>query len=477
MVFSGQATFFDPWDINIYISAIRSGQQHGFLLVNPYTTSEHEPILLYPLYTLVGVLVPHISPVLLFHLLALFCGLLLALTLLQVLRLLQYFNRRLIVAFFLIALGSGLGWLVFPNMSPDLLMSGFTFTGAFQRPHEAISIILYLLSLILYYLGSSKKKTRLTLLSGLVSLILVFFYPYYVLSYSVICGLYALYLYIKSRHLYPIFYLLCNLIFIVPLALIYSWHLQSNPTFADVIMQAQKTPDILHLLLGYGILVPLVGYGMFMPKTQVRVFLLIWLLASIALSYLPFGFGIFYLRTLFLPTVLLAMDAAAQLTKRWHWQINWVVMLLLIFVPLTTYYTVYKRMAEVYSNNRWYYILKEEVDALKFLSDQTPPKSGVLAGYTIGNLIPTRTSNRVYFGHFFQTPNAQEKINNITFFYQNAFSEEKALQFLKQNNISYIFWGIDEQIVNGFPQNSTGLKYSFLHPVFSEGNIAIFTYK
>jgi len=477
MVYSGQATFFDPWDINVYISAIHSGQRYGLLLGNSYTTLENKPIFLYPVYTLIGTLLPNISPILLFHFLSIVCGILLALTLLYVLRLLNYSGGKLFAVFFLIATGGGLGWLIFPNQSPDLFTTGFTFATAFQRPHEAIGSILYLFSLIVFYLGNSKQQPKLVFLSGLASFALIFIYPYYILSYSVICGLYTLYFYIKSRHTYPIFYLICNLIFIVPIALIYSWHLQSNPTLAGVIMQAQKTPDILHLLLGYGILAPLVGYGMFIPKTQVRVFLLIWLLASIGLSYLPFGFGIFYLRMLFFPAVLLAVGSARHLAKRWHWQVNWVLILLLIFVPLTTYYTVYKRVAEVYSNNRWYYIPKEEADALKFLSDQTPPKSGVLAGYTISNLIPTRTYNRVYFGHFFQTPNAQEKINNLTFFYQNAFSEKKALQFLKQNNISYVFWGVDEQVANGFPKNSAGLQYTFLRPVFSEGNVAVFTYK
>ena len=65
--FSGQASWFDPWDINVYVSAINWGQSHGFLMQNVYTSQPNKPIFYYPLYTLLGIVFPNTDVFILFH--------------------------------------------------------------------------------------------------------------------------------------------------------------------------------------------------------------------------------------------------------------------------------------------------------------------------------------------------------------------------------------------------------------------------
>ncbi|MCR4326275.1 MAG: hypothetical protein NUV52_01315, partial [Candidatus Roizmanbacteria bacterium] len=47
--FTGNNAWFDPWDLNVYVAAIRWGQQGHLLLKNVYTTQNLQPTLMYPL--------------------------------------------------------------------------------------------------------------------------------------------------------------------------------------------------------------------------------------------------------------------------------------------------------------------------------------------------------------------------------------------------------------------------------------------
>src|SRR3989344_1817351 len=117
MIFSGQASWFDPWDINLYVSVVNWGQHHGILLSNTYTSIENKAILFYPLYAVFGSIFPNADPYLLFHLLAIFMGLIVMFILWQSIKVFLTTGKIQFIALLLIALGGGAGWLFFPNIS------------------------------------------------------------------------------------------------------------------------------------------------------------------------------------------------------------------------------------------------------------------------------------------------------------------------------------------------------------------------
>ena len=126
--FTGQASWFDPWDINLYVAAIKSGQTNGLLLNNMYTTTPNNPILFYPLYTFSGLLFQNINPFLIFHLFAAVFGTFLILTIWKITAVFLKNPRDRLVALFLTITGGGIGWLVFPNFSSaDLFITSFTY--------------------------------------------------------------------------------------------------------------------------------------------------------------------------------------------------------------------------------------------------------------------------------------------------------------------------------------------------------------
>ena len=127
-VYSGHAAWFDPWDLNVYLSTIRSGQKNGILLKNLYTTSYQKPIVMYPVYTALGTLFPKGD---IFKLYYGFQFITIFLVMICVMYSSYVFLKSIKLSFaiaILVALSSGYGWM-FINIfqSPDLFMTGFSF--------------------------------------------------------------------------------------------------------------------------------------------------------------------------------------------------------------------------------------------------------------------------------------------------------------------------------------------------------------
>jgi len=475
MSYSGQASWFDPWDINVYVAAINWGQQQNLLLANNYTTVPHQPILFYPVYTLSGFLLPNLSPYLIFHLLALLFGSALMLTLWFFLKL--FFTRYSdkLTALILISLGGGLGWLFFPSVqSPDLFVTGFTFTSQFQRAHEALGIIAYLSSLIFFYFAMQKKNLKINILSAGSLLFLIILYPYYLLSYFIICSIYALLSFLRSGKSQPFIFLLINFLFVLPIFLLYFFNITSNLGFKGVLSQQLKAPGLLELLSGYGLLLPFVIFSLKSIKKDAKCqFLIIWFFSSLILSFLPFGFARFYLRTLFFPLTILVIYSIPSFSQRFKISQNIFLLILVLLTSFSSVFIMYKRLDEVNNNNPWFYLTMQERESMEFLDKQASTQ-GVLAAYTLGNYIPANTKSKVYFGHMLQTPDVQTKVDNLIKFYANVFSEEEAKKFLEQENIKYIVWGREEEEIAKIYHKTGQSGYLFLKPVFVKGNTTVF---
>lgn len=474
--YSGQASWFDPWDLNVYVSIIRWGQNGNLLLQNSYTTAPHTAILAYPLYTLIGYLFRGVNPFFLFHLSALVVGILLVLMLWQLALIFGLKPKEAIISLFLTSVGGGLGWAFFPKISSsDLFMTGFTFYSAFQRSHEALGLIFYLASLTWLYLSIHKNKLIFTVLSACALIGTLIFYPYYFLSYMVIAGIYVLFIFLKQKNTRPFINLTLIGITTLPFLLLYYFHSKSSTAFSGLfsLQLASQTP--IQILLGYGIITPFLILQLKLHAEKNSIYFLnIWFFTSLLLSFLPLGFARFYLRGLFFPAIILIVSSLITWPISLTYIKRGIILLLLILLPISNIYIFIRRIKEVNESNLWYYLANETVSAFKYLNQNTPDQSGVLTAYQNGNLIPAFTDNRVYFGHFLQTPDAQNKIEKLVRFYSRGMSENEAQTFIKNENIDYVFYGPDEQNITYSAMKNRNLIYSFLTPVFTKGNTIIY---
>ncbi len=116
------------------------------------------------------------------------------------------------------------------------------------------------------------------------------------------------------------------------------------------------------------------------------------------------------------------------------------------------------------------YPLKDFWQALIWLEKNTSRNSVVISQVTAGNYIPAYSGNFVYLGHNPETPFFDQRSNNVNQFFSGTMSEQDALNFLKKENISYVFYGPQEK------EKSVEdiKKYSFLKEVLTFPYVMIY---
>lgn len=474
MFFVGNNSWFDPWDVNVYVSVIKYGQNNGLLLENFYTTIPHNPVIFYPLYTITGLIFKSINPYLLFHALASFSGFLTVIVLWFLAKEIIKSKLNALISVFLISLGGGFGWLLINKInSPDITMTGFTLMSAFQRAHESLGIIIFALSLVL--ITNYHKNLPVLITVALFQLIQVFIYPYLIISFFIIVFIYDFIMFKKKdliSYIKPLLYIAC---LVFPVLLWYTFSLSENPGFNLIYGVSLPHPSIIGMISGYGFLLPLVLIQIRCPvKNKYWYLLNLWIFISIILSYLPFGFARFYLKSLYIPAVLLVFLNLKYIVKSIKLSSFTLISVLIIFLPLNSLMVVVSRLQSNNKENLWVYNNNSVIEALDFLNKKTLKKSGVLSLYQTGNLIPAKTYNRVYFGHMLQTPNSQQKINQATLFYSNKMTENEARKFIQNSNITYIYYGKDEKNLTVNTELTLEQKYPFIRKIYDKESIIIY---
>ena len=458
-VFAGQAAWFDPWDVNVYLSAIRWAQEFGWYFQNTYTTISHQSIVFYPLYTAIGLLFPAVSPLFLYSVLKVPAGMVLVYSVYKVSRVFLNENKALL-ATVVASFAGGFGGLLYGTASiPDISITPFILYSAFEKPHEALAISFYLLSLAnLFLFYKNKERTRLWR-SAILFVPVIILYPYYLMSYYLLVGLgFLLYTFSVDeivRHVGR------AILVTLPFGVFYSWYLLSSEGFSNVTSPYLGTPHPFYMVLGYGVFFFVLLYGVrrnFEDKTISTLYL--WFFLNVFLSYTPLSFARYYLRGLFVPLSILLVYLLPSMAKKFSVKPRTLMVVLGVFLFMTNGVIYIGRAWRVHVDKTYYMELGEN-EMITYL-DTVPVGSGILSGYELGNLIPAYTANRVYYGHAFQTPDSGAKAEELTKFYRNEMTEEEATEFLSKNAISYVVWGEEEQTLS----ENEELKYQMLDQVF-----------
>lgn len=452
MVFLGKNSWFDPADIDIYVSAIHYGQLGHLLLPNLWTALPNQPLFFFPVEVLSGFLFRFLNPYLLFWLMSIVCSVLLITTMFFLIRKSGLSYPLTTITTLGIALGGGFGFFLYPHIPSADITTRLTFYATFFKPHEAIAVICYLYGFVMFFEIVAKQKkinlqTSIFLAGNLIIMSLI--YPYLLISYTLITISFLLLSNgkISKTHLAIIF------IPAVITVLFMSWQITLNQGFTLLVKQHLPTQP-LPTLLGYGILVPIFVYQLFfMKKTQFVQFLTLWIVITMLLALLPFGPGRVFLVGLFFPLVLLAVLQINKIfTTLPHTPLKiiyWSLFLTLLCVTNVSLIFLRNISAHTDEATNIVYMDKEEFRMLPYLNQHTPPNSGVLAGIQMSNLITAYTANRSAVGSMSSaTPEYTRGKNAILAFYTGKPVEK---DYLKKNNISYVLWGpTEQQITNTY---------------------------
>ncbi|MCL5428668.1 MAG: hypothetical protein M1347_02540 [Chloroflexi bacterium] len=481
-------------DGNSYIAKMLAGTQGDWLFRSPYTATEQGGALLYLPYLLLGKLLgqgaQHGALVLLFHM---FRSLAVILLCFAIYDFLAHFIsdvklRRLGLG--LITLGNGLGWVLLFAGVPNWLGSipldfyspeTFGFLAIFSLPHLVLARALLLWGLLEYLRASTqvnagrqgKQKQRGGLLHfwwiGLLWLTIALTHLITaVLGLLIIAGHFG---FVLVRKYFPgvrpshvsriqVEAIAWAAVGAAPVLLYNAWVYWQDSYLQTWALQNQiLSPNPLHYLVAYGLLLPFAYFGLrrLLRKYWVNgSFLLVWLILLPFLLYSPVTLQRRLAEGAWVMLVILALCAFEDERRRskagvqgrriagerarsrrelWLFTMAFPSTLILLLGSLQVAQQVEPPVFRP----------SAEVKAFEELRQIATKGEVVLASYETGNALPAWVPLRLLAGHGPESVDLESLLPKIQAVYQGRTPDDTRFEFLQNYGVAYVFWGPSEK--------------------------------
>jgi hypothetical protein len=471
-VFSG--LLINLQDGNSYLAKMRQGYNGSWSLKLPYTYAPGEGSYIMMFYLLLGHIARLLnwSLVFTYHFARVVGAVVLLLALYKLCKWIFPRQGDRWLAFILAAFGSGMGWLaaLFGQFTTDLWVAeAYPFLAGYATPHFAFGQALQITLFI--YLWDYKPGWRSFLFLALASLALALISPFAIMVTGAVgIGLMA-WETAQKRDWQPVFDRLVTIgLFSGPVLFYDFWLSKSHPVLS--LWHAQNltvSPALWDLLLSLSPALPLAFWGLWLVLQRERnsgQALGVWLVVCLLLVYFPFSLQRRFLHGLYIPVALLAVIALVNLGKnRVRTLLTGVV---LVFSLTTNLVVLLSAVFGVRTLDNSLYLSRGEYLALEWLNENTPAGALLLAAPDTGLFVPVYTSDRVLYGHPYETVHAGEMERLVTGFYTNEIDNGEVLA---EYPVEYIFYGPREKQL-GEPKWLTGKS-----PVYDRFGVQIFAVK
>ncbi len=484
----------NPFDAHSYMAKMQQGVEGNWLFHLTYTPEPHEGAFIFTFYLALGHLaaLTGLPLIWIFHLARLaagFCLLLVAFRFIAQVTPHPY-ERRL--AFVLLISASGLGWLgaIFGAFPIDLWVpEAFVPYSLYANPHFPLGMALMLIIFqrVAWPTASEAPGTtphppqnppspipnsQSVLWAGLAALALALILPFALLTVWAILAVFLSWLYVTRRRLpWPQIWPTLGVgLFSAPVIAYDYWLSVTHPIMAGWSAQNVTTaPAILDFLLGYGLLGLLAMVGGWLivrsnrdnPKLGEGLVLL-WAVVTVILVYLPFDLQRRLINGLHVPVCILA---AIGLT-RWlghsrlklsHRRLitNGVVTvgaLGTLFVWSLPLIGMLQPPTES-GTTALFLLRQEEVEALIWLRENSTAGDVILASPRLGMFVPGQTGARAFYGHPFETIEAETKKAMAEAFYRGEIETVSP-------PVDFIIYGPSERAL-GQPKHLSDYKIVF----------------
>jgi len=443
-------------DACVYSSWVRQIAD-GSLLIRNQFTSEPQHALQFNLFFLVlGLLsrTTHLSPAAVLHLARIVLGVGL---LMLVWRFSERFlpdpvERLLVVP--VVGLASGLGWLlpgIGHHQGPvDLWQpEAITFLSIYLNPLFLAGLILMLSSFHFLYRMKETGSWRDALLAGIALLILGNVHTYDAATVGAVWSVYLLAKIIYARRIpWRVIGLSAAAAAVALLSIAYQLYLyEHEEVFRLRVESLAPSPAFWAYLMGFGLLLVLASAGGWVALRQRRgaLLLVVWAIVGFALPYAPVAQQRKLVMGLHIPLAVLASIAIAALARRVGPKYGGIVTILLIaaMVPSNLLFMArdIKLLGESTTAPRFSpYLEFSELRAMQWLRTHTKPEDVVLAFPDVALFVPAVAGNRVYYGHWSETPAYGRKLNEWLQFARASSSDEWRREFLRRSGARYIVY-------------------------------------
>ncbi len=400
-------------------------------------------------------------------------------------------------AFILLALGSGVGWLMLalkwqpePEVSPiDFwLIDLYGFFSLLALPHiAAVSALMW--SSLLSFLDFQKSGAwRYLLVTVVLIVIMQAMQPFAPLVVDAVFAIYVLLQWWRARRIKVIEVIsLCVVAASQLPLLIYSTII----FYGDPIWRGHSqlyitlSPSPLYYALGLGVVGIYAIFGMW--RVARRRFaqehlLIIWVLVVIVLVYLPTNFQRRFTEGVMGPiavlgamglghTVLPSLRKVKQRFFNYPYRRarNFVLILALLITMPSTLYLVSGGTLLMAIHDPKIFDNGDVVAGIKWLGANSKPDDVVLSSERVGGVIPMWIGHRVYLGHPIETVSYPVKMESVKKFY-STMSDGERKTLLTQCECRYVFYSPHERELGSFNPDSA----NYLKRVYASGTTVVY---
>jgi hypothetical protein len=471
-------------DLNNYLSIIEEVRSDGLKTHNLMTAEPHPAFQIRPFHAALGILgkiFPTLSPVTLLEIGRIVASIFL-LTLIAILVSRLYDSQKdRIASFFLITIGSGLGWLHLVWDPPDLGYSELsTFLAITSAPLYQLSlgcVLGIILSVLAAYKAeSSQKRFLYTLLAAMMAILLGFERPFPLIPLSFTMVSFVVIEFLNSKNsrvkLLTITIPIC---ICAALTVLYQIRLmQEIPVYAEWnrqhVVTSPKFPAIFQAL---GLMLPLavIGFNELRKKdSQLTLIFLLYAVCSIISSKIPIQIQERFLEGLPLSVAILATAGLVRLMhviRRPALQLLFAVVVLVMLAP-SSWIALRRDLTAVSKKSAPQFMPENFIVGMKALKKVSQPEEPVLSLELAGNFIIAYSTRPTVVSHRVATARFMEKKKLVADLFQLPAEDSKAKELIKTSTARWLFWGPEEKdFASGHfnPDQASYLKRVYENPM------------
>lgn len=414
----------------------------------------------------------------------------------------EFLKRKVTLTFMLFASGiSGL-------FAPEFYKGSFEINGYFYLPadlwvsesnifltmlhsgHFIASLTLLVLIFLLILIFLESKKISQIVLAGVLALILFSFHLYTAPLIFMVLGIFWLASSFINKKINWRFFksLVIFGLISLPLFFYYWLVLLFDPLMIQkAIQNISLTPAWYLNIFSYGFLLifGLLGLILFFKNKEYqdskKLFLAVWLIVQFVIIYLPFNFQRRIMEGLQIPLVFFTVAALFFIYRKLKiklsqktfnfWVKNPMILIFLFFILFcfTNFLVWFSNFYYYFYDDGYFYWPKDEILAMKYLN-QLPDDIVILSGSVAGNFIPAFSDRTVFLGHKVETLFFDSKRLLVTWFFETNNQDEQKIKFLKDNNITHLYYGGLERVGGEFNPEAK----SYLKKIYQQGEVVIY---
>lgn len=377
-------------------------------------------------------------------------------------------ERARLPALWLACVSAGLGWLFWRDVGirapiDAWQVEAFTFLSLYLNPLFVVGTLLMTACIYDLWRAVQECRWKYAVRAGVWALLLGNIHSYDVVQ---VAGAWLVFLALSTalhRHLDRRRWLmaLTTAIIGLPTVAYQYWLYRVDPIFRHRADVPTSAPPVWHVLAGYAplLVLALVAVVILIRERRHReepfLFLLCWAIVGVGLQYLP--------RTFALMGIHLPMNFERKMVMGAHLPLcalaGWGLWLLVRHLPARRALLVTAVVIALTtpSNIRWLirdaqnlirnmantgmhraYMEPEEWEAIQWLAQNTRPEEAVLTFPSFGVFIPPFAGNRVYAGHWGETPQFAERLRETLRFLDARRSDEERYELLRRAKVKYI---------------------------------------